>query len=159
MDEQETTAQVGCKADSRVLHFFEQHPEHRDVVMKAFYAYHRRCSLGRTQRMASVWPEEKPMDETKSDATDKRMADSVVGNSIRDMVTRELVRIGADGLCNADCGCLVGDLMPCGCPDYLYCIAGRRVPATDEHMANTADNWMIVPIANPEISGQRAAKG
>ena len=42
-----------------------------------------------------------------------------------DMVRRQLVALGADGLCRKGCGCGLDDLAPGEC-DVLSCVSARR---------------------------------
>lgn len=45
-----------------------------------------------------------------------------------DMVRRQLVALGADGLANPgqNCGCGLEDLFPCGNPHETECVSARR---------------------------------
>ena len=49
--------------------------------------------------------------------------------NILDMVRRQLVALGADGLANPgqECGCGLGDLAPCSDPLPADCVAARHV--------------------------------
>ena len=54
--------------------------------------------------------------------------------TVRDIVESHLRANGFDGLANSEieCGCIVGDLMPCGSPDPCECIVGRNTGTDDE---------------------------
>lgn len=54
--------------------------------------------------------------------------------SVRDIVAEWLARNGFDGLANVgvECGCSLGDLMPCGAPNECSCVAAYRVPCEHE---------------------------
>ena len=55
--------------------------------------------------------------------------------SVQEIVKDWLVEHGYGGLCDpGECGCEVGDLMPCGYPSLLGCVAGYKgdAPAGSE---------------------------
>jgi hypothetical protein len=64
--------------------------------------------------------------------------------TILEIVREYLKANGYDGLCNpdAECGCVLDDLMPCSEPG-MECQAGHRVkPGPDDDPDN---EWLIVP--------------
>lgn len=52
--------------------------------------------------------------------------------TIQEILEKWLDENGYDGLCNVDleCGCWIGDLMPCDCPS-CDCEAGHKAVATE----------------------------
>lgn len=53
--------------------------------------------------------------------------------TVRDIVERWLKEHGYDGLHHkCDCGCEVGDLMPCD-SEVMYCTAGYKCPGDEEY--------------------------
>lgn len=48
--------------------------------------------------------------------------------TVRKLVKDWLKEHGYDGLYTADCGCSIGDLVPCGEPCFMDCKPGYRVP-------------------------------
>ena len=49
------------------------------------------------------------------------MSETWIENTIRE----KLIEIGAEGLCHAECGCMLDCLMPCGEPG-LYCVPAKN---------------------------------
>lgn len=45
--------------------------------------------------------------------------------NLKQIVATELKRIGADGLCNEDCGCSLNDFMPCNTP-LPNCVPAKK---------------------------------
>jgi len=84
--------------------------------------------------------------------------------TIREIITEHLKANGFDGLCNpyGDCGCLLGDLMPCDEPDVDECQPGYKGPPTPDggtwavYLAKQADYARSVTlpdgskVASPE---------
>ena len=65
--------------------------------------------------------------------------------TVLSMIRQTLQAMHADGLSNRDieCGCLLDDLAPCGCPQLNNCVAGMRV-ADDED----EQGWIVVPLTS-----------
>ena len=59
---------------------------------------------------------------------------------MREIVMSFLRRHGYDGLCNPDieCGCILGDFMPCDYPDLDECVPAL---AGDDGLMHPAKNW------------------
>jgi len=60
--------------------------------------------------------------------------------TIGNMIASQLKLMGADGLVNtnAECGCGIEDLAPCGCPNFDECQpAKRRVLEKDEYIGDS----------------------
>ena len=68
--------------------------------------------------------------------------------NIEEMVRKQLIEIGADGLVNPDeeCSCGLEALMPCGGDftrlDLVNCKAARRAPVPEEFRGE-CDTWFI----------------
>jgi hypothetical protein len=46
--------------------------------------------------------------------------------TVKDIVIKHLKYVGADGLCRNECGCGLGDFMPC-CNDQCACVPAKRI--------------------------------
>lgn len=46
--------------------------------------------------------------------------------TVKEIIINHLKNIGADGLCNENCGCGIDDLQPC-CEDFSTCVPAKRV--------------------------------
>lgn len=46
--------------------------------------------------------------------------------TVIEIVKNYLEENGYDGLCNQECGCLTGDLVPCD-SDFSFCVPGYKV--------------------------------
>ncbi|MFW6106531.1 MAG: hypothetical protein ACOC8H_00045, partial [bacterium] len=66
--------------------------------------------------------------------------------NIRQMMEKYLIRVGCDGLVNRgrECGCRVGDLMPCDEPDVTECQPGYIGPPPPEEKTTGCDWWMYM---------------
>lgn len=62
--------------------------------------------------------------------------------SVIEMIKKELVEIGADGLVNGEyeCGCLLDDLIPCGDVRESNCLAAKNNAAIAH--AEQLEFWM-----------------
>ena len=72
--------------------------------------------------------------------------------TVKQMVVKALTDMGADGLCNYECGCWLNDFLPCG-DLSRHCIAGKSVPASEEYKAEY--KWakrMMVPFEGKETT-------
>jgi len=52
--------------------------------------------------------------------------------TVREILDQWLTENGYDGLYTDECGCVVGDLAPCGEPCSFGCRAGHRIPCNPE---------------------------
>ena len=68
-----------------------------------------------------------------------------------ELLADKLKEMGADGLCNHDCGCVLDDLIPCCCLE-AYCVPAKKAICNE-------DNWdegcvlgseMLVPMKTKE---------
>lgn len=75
--------------------------------------------------------------------------------TLPEMLSQWLKEHGYDGLCSDryECGCLVGDLMPCGEPSE-HCAAGYKGPPNEDGGA-----WAIYPTAKAREAAIAKAKG
>ena len=65
------------------------------------------------------------------------MSETTAAPSVREIVESYLLREGYDGLSNGECGCYLGDLIPCEgmCPNVLdECMAGHTHIVTEEDL-------------------------
>ena len=51
--------------------------------------------------------------------------------TIRDIITKHLRKIGADGLAGEECGCSIDDIQPC-CDSCLDCVPAMLVRANHD---------------------------
>jgi len=67
--------------------------------------------------------------------------------SVKDMVAARLNELGYEGLYREDCGCRIGDLMPCGGEGIENCCAGYSRPAEPDECEWTwqEGDWMMGP--------------
>ena len=65
--------------------------------------------------------------------------------NILDMVRRQLVALGADGLANPgqDCGCGLDDLAPCGNPHETECVSARKVERGGDGCTGEDCDWWV----------------
>ena len=70
---------------------------------------------------------------------------------LRKIVNQWLMENGYEGLCNDDCGCEIGDLMPCDTPN-IHCSAGFKVPCPgpEKCLADGNCPWHISETKPPE---------
>ena len=78
--------------------------------------------------------------------------------NVREIVTAYLREHGYDGLCNGDCGCILGDgFIPCS--DAIdTCEPGHRVPCASDNSI-WGDGWRVVPGKRPESKEIDHARG
>ena len=69
--------------------------------------------------------------------------------NVKEIVTKHLKDIGADGLCTQGCGCSVGDLMPCVVPSFL-CAPAKKVKATEPGDCHEIGDEIFIPIEEVE---------
>ena len=74
--------------------------------------------------------------------------------TVREIVTAELRRLGAVGLCDHECGCRINDLAPCGC-DPFDCVPAREATLEEKVQMRVngeldddeeVDEWYMVPL-------------
>jgi len=70
--------------------------------------------------------------------------------NVKEIVTKHLVEIGADGLCSGEgCACEIGDLMDCEYTD-AECVAAKRVKATERGDCHDIGDEIFIPIEEVE---------
>ena len=77
--------------------------------------------------------------------------------TLREVITAWLVEHGREGLCNSEleCGCWVGDLMPCDEPGFNDCVVAAKMDAASYRRAHPeadlpADysDFVMVPLGD-----------
>jgi len=71
--------------------------------------------------------------------------------TVEEIVTHHLQVCGYDGLYTEDCGCLLGDLFPCGW-DCFDCRAGYKGPPRDDELGDDL-GWSVGPDKPKENEG------
>ena len=88
---------------------------------------------------------------------------------VYDIVLEKLEAVGADGLCNINCGCGIDDLMPCDSAP-VDCLVAKKVSCAEyrKHMAWTCDlkceecdmlngDTYFIPLGSPAVMSEAAA--
>ena len=71
--------------------------------------------------------------------------------NVKEIVTKHLVEIGADGLCHEDCGCAIDDMMECDFYNELTdCVAAKKVKATEPGDCHDIGDEIFIPIEEVE---------
>jgi hypothetical protein len=69
--------------------------------------------------------------------------------TVKEIVIAALKEMGADGLCEGECGCGLGDLMPCETAP-IWCVPAKLAPVPDEYN-DEYDEW-YAPMSDEEIT-------
>jgi hypothetical protein len=74
--------------------------------------------------------------------------------NVKEIVTKHLKDIGADGLCSDEgCGCCVDELIPCWASDIkecAHCVAAKKVKATEPGDCYDVGDEIFIPIEEVE---------
>ena len=74
---------------------------------------------------------------------------------VLELVAQNLRQLGADGLCNGECGCELGDLAPCN--DYMGdCVPAIAVKAFDEEGERETGYIPLEVLETDNIGGGRS---
>jgi len=68
--------------------------------------------------------------------------------NVKEIVTKHLKDIGADGLCNDDCDCLNEKIMPCH--GLGICVPAKKVKATEPGDCHEIGDEILIPIEEVE---------
>lgn len=69
--------------------------------------------------------------------------------TVKEIVIAALKEMGADGLCEGECGCGLDNLMPCETAP-IWCVPAKLVPVPDEYN-DEYDKW-YAPMTDEEIT-------
>lgn len=62
------------------------------------------------------------------------------------IVSDAIEAAGGDGLCSDECGCQIGDLVPCG-EDFSNCVIARRRIAEQDEGDLKAGDYIMFPLS------------
>jgi hypothetical protein len=69
--------------------------------------------------------------------------------TVKEIVIAALKEMGADGLCEGECGCGLDNLMPCETVP-IWCVPAKKVPVPAAHK-DEYDEW-YAPMTDEEIA-------
>ena len=72
--------------------------------------------------------------------------------TVYEIVEKYLVDNSYDGLCNDECGCPLGDLMPCYSQGVIECVPGYRISAAEarKRFHGTFEHCDYIIVKNKE---------
>ena len=76
--------------------------------------------------------------------------------TVKEIIIAALKEMGADGLCEGECGCGLDDLMPCFDGSCSVCVPAKEVPVPEE-LQGDYDRY-FEPMTDDEITARNLDK-
>lgn len=65
--------------------------------------------------------------------------------NVKEIIIEKLKEIGADGLCDEDCGCSIDDLFPCYTCNLSNCVPAKLIKNPDQSEADYPE--IFIPLS------------